>query len=99
MDLRVPAGTTLALVGESVSGKSSIVQLACRFYDPDQGAVRAPASAPILRLGRPAVPARKRRPCMHHRCVQMQRLALSLVSDTYVRTCHGASTRTFCKHT
>jgi subfamily B ATP-binding cassette protein MsbA len=39
IDLRVPAGTTLAIVGKSGSGKSTLVSLLPRFYDPTRGAV------------------------------------------------------------
>ena len=37
--LRVPAGTTVAIVGRSGSGKSTLVSLLPRFYDPNSGAV------------------------------------------------------------
>merc|ERR1719313_110416 len=37
--LHVEAGTTVALVGASGSGKSTAVSLVERFYDPDQGSV------------------------------------------------------------
>jgi ATP-binding cassette subfamily B protein len=40
VDIRVPAGSCLALVGESGGGKSTLARLVGRFYDPDQGAVR-----------------------------------------------------------
>jgi ATP-binding cassette subfamily B protein len=40
VDIRVPAGGCLALVGESGGGKSTLARLVGRFYDPDQGAVR-----------------------------------------------------------
>jgi subfamily B ATP-binding cassette protein MsbA len=40
INLRVPAGSTLAIVGKSGSGKSTLVGLLARFYDPTQGAVR-----------------------------------------------------------
>eukprot|EP00614_Pseudopedinella_elastica_P009516 CAMPEP_0172603790 /NCGR_PEP_ID=MMETSP1068-20121228/24050_1 /TAXON_ID=35684 /ORGANISM="Pseudopedinella elastica, Strain CCMP716" /LENGTH=695 /DNA_ID=CAMNT_0013405665 /DNA_START=1 /DNA_END=2088 /DNA_ORIENTATION=+ len=38
-DLTVEPGTTVALVGSSGSGKSTVVQLVERFYDPDDGRV------------------------------------------------------------
>jgi ATP-binding cassette, subfamily B, bacterial len=37
--LEVPAGTSVALVGETGSGKSTIVNLACRFYEPSAGRI------------------------------------------------------------
>ncbi len=37
--LTVKAGETVALVGETGSGKSTIVNLACRFYEPKQGRI------------------------------------------------------------
>jgi ABC-type multidrug transport system fused ATPase/permease subunit len=40
LDLHVPAGGCLALVGESGGGKSTTAKLVGRFYDPDDGAVR-----------------------------------------------------------
>ncbi len=38
-NLKIDAGTTVALVGETGSGKSSIVNLLCRFYEPISGEV------------------------------------------------------------
>jgi ATP-binding cassette subfamily B protein len=38
--LRVPAGQTVALVGATGAGKSTLAKLAARFYDPTAGAVR-----------------------------------------------------------
>jgi len=38
--LRVEPGTVTALVGASGSGKSTLAKLLCRFWDPDDGAVR-----------------------------------------------------------
>ena len=40
LSLTVQAGTTVALVGPSGSGKSSIVSLIQRFYDPTSGQAR-----------------------------------------------------------
>ena len=40
LDLAVPAGQTLALVGTTGAGKTTIAKLATRFYDPVGGAVR-----------------------------------------------------------
>jgi ATP-binding cassette, subfamily B, bacterial len=40
VDIHVPAGACLALVGESGGGKSTTAKLVGRFYDPDQGAIR-----------------------------------------------------------
>ena len=39
VDLHVPAGQTLALVGETGAGKSTLAKLVARFYDPQQGRV------------------------------------------------------------
>lgn len=40
VSFRVAPGETLALVGASGAGKSTIAKLQLRFYDPDRGAVR-----------------------------------------------------------
>ena len=40
IEITVPAGGCLALVGESGGGKSTTAKLVGRFYDPDDGAVR-----------------------------------------------------------
>ena len=40
IDIRVPPGGCLALVGESGGGKSTTAKLVGRFYDPDDGAIR-----------------------------------------------------------
>lgn len=39
LSLRVPAGTSCAVVGTSGSGKSTILRLMYRFYEPDSGAL------------------------------------------------------------
>jgi ABC-type multidrug transport system fused ATPase/permease subunit len=40
VDLHVPPGQTLALVGATGAGKSTLVKLVARFYDPNEGAVK-----------------------------------------------------------
>jgi ATP-binding cassette, subfamily B, bacterial len=40
LDLRIPAGQTVALVGATGAGKSTIAKLVARFYDPTDGSVR-----------------------------------------------------------
>ncbi|MBO0843943.1 MAG: ABC transporter ATP-binding protein [Nocardioides sp.] len=39
IDLRVAARETVALVGETGAGKSTVLKLIARFYDPDSGSV------------------------------------------------------------
>jgi len=39
IDLEIGAGETVALVGETGAGKSTVMKLLARFYDPDQGRV------------------------------------------------------------
>ncbi len=39
LDLDVPAGTTVALVGHTGAGKSTIAKLLARFYDPRDGSI------------------------------------------------------------
>ena len=38
-DLHIPAGTTVAIVGETGAGKSTLVNLACRFFEPTKGKI------------------------------------------------------------
>ena len=38
-NLDVPAGTTVAIVGETGAGKSTLVNLCCRFFEPTSGRV------------------------------------------------------------
>jgi ABC-type multidrug transport system fused ATPase/permease subunit len=40
LDLEIPAGQTVALVGATGAGKSTIAKLVARFYDPTNGHVR-----------------------------------------------------------
>ncbi|WP_327321025.1 ABC transporter ATP-binding protein [Streptomyces sp. NBC_01235] len=39
VNLFIPHGTALALVGRNGAGKSTLVKLLCRFYDPTRGAI------------------------------------------------------------
>ncbi len=39
VDLDIPAGRTVALIGATASGKTTLTQLVPRFYDPDAGRV------------------------------------------------------------
>ena len=38
-NLHIPAGTTVAIVGETGAGKSTLVNLACRFFEPTEGQI------------------------------------------------------------
>ena len=38
-NLDIPAGTTVAIVGETGAGKSTLVNLACRFFEPTGGRI------------------------------------------------------------
>jgi ABC-type multidrug transport system fused ATPase/permease subunit len=39
LDLTIPAGTSLAIVGQNGAGKTTLAKLLCRLYDPQAGAV------------------------------------------------------------
>lgn len=38
-DLAIPAGSSLAIVGQNGAGKTTIAKLLCRLYDPQSGAI------------------------------------------------------------
>ncbi|HUK53017.1 MAG TPA: ABC transporter ATP-binding protein, partial [Candidatus Binatia bacterium] len=38
-DLTIPAGTSLAIVGQNGAGKTTLAKLLCRLYDPQGGAI------------------------------------------------------------
>jgi ABC-type transport system involved in cytochrome bd biosynthesis fused ATPase/permease subunit len=38
-DLVIPAGSSLAIVGQNGAGKTTLAKLLCRLYDPQQGAI------------------------------------------------------------
>jgi ATP-binding cassette, subfamily B, bacterial len=58
VDLELPAGSVVAVVGENGAGKSTLVKLLCRFYEPTEGRIlvdgtdlgRVPAEAWRSRL-------------------------------------------------
>jgi ABC-type multidrug transport system fused ATPase/permease subunit len=39
LDLTIPAGSSLAIVGQNGAGKTTIAKLLCRLYDPQAGAI------------------------------------------------------------
>jgi ATP-binding cassette, subfamily B, bacterial len=39
LDLHIPAGSSLAIVGQNGAGKTTLAKLLCRLYDPQAGAV------------------------------------------------------------
>src|SRR6202043_2066594 len=38
-DLPIPAGSSLAIVGQNGAGKTTLAKLLCRLYDPQAGAI------------------------------------------------------------
>ncbi len=40
LNLTVPAGSSLAVVGQNGAGKTTLAKLLCRLYDPDSGTIR-----------------------------------------------------------
>jgi ATP-binding cassette, subfamily B, bacterial len=40
-DITIPAGSSLAIVGQNGAGKTTIAKLLCRLYDPSEGAIEA----------------------------------------------------------
>jgi len=39
VDLELPAGAVIAIVGENGAGKTTLVKLLCRFYEPTEGSI------------------------------------------------------------
>jgi ATP-binding cassette subfamily B protein len=46
LELAIPAGQSLAIVGENGSGKSTLVKLLCGLYEPDLGLIELAGRAP-----------------------------------------------------
>jgi ATP-binding cassette, subfamily B, bacterial len=40
LDLTIPAGSSLAVVGQNGAGKTTLAKLLCRLYDPGSGSIR-----------------------------------------------------------
>jgi ATP-binding cassette subfamily B protein len=40
-DLTIPAGSSIAIVGQNGAGKTTLAKLLCRLYDPQSGAIEA----------------------------------------------------------
>ncbi|HVG45166.1 MAG TPA: ABC transporter ATP-binding protein [Longimicrobium sp.] len=56
LDLEVPAGQSLAIVGENGAGKSTLIKLLCGFYAPQDGRITLDGGAPLQQArGRVAV--------------------------------------------
>lgn len=56
VNLHIPAGHTVAVVGSSGAGKSTLARLLFRFYDPTQGCVRV-AGQPLTRYSQDSLRA------------------------------------------
>ena len=54
LDLQIPAGQTVALVGATGAGKTTVAKLISRFYDPTRGTVRLDG-VPLTDIGDPAL--------------------------------------------
>ena len=44
LELEIPAGSSLAVVGQNGAGKTTLAKLLCRFYDPSSGAIEIDGS-------------------------------------------------------
>ena len=59
LDFQVPAGQTVALVGTTGAGKTTIAKLIARFYDPTSGAVTTGRGRPARSRSDRAAPPRR----------------------------------------
>ena len=89
VDMHIVPGETVALVGETGAGKSTVMKLVARFYDPTSGAVRVDDVA-IDRYDPVGVPPaarasfRRRRSCSRERSATTSRTAAGSASDAEV---------------
>ena len=75
IDLVIPPGQTVALVGETGAGKSTFAKLVARFYDPTEGARAGRRARPALghrrtRCARRWASSRRRGSCSAARCAR-----------------------------
>jgi ATP-binding cassette subfamily B protein len=49
VDLLIPAGATVAVVGENGAGKTTLAKLLCRFYEPTAGSIEVDGT-PLARI-------------------------------------------------
>ena len=52
-DLTIPAGTSMAIVGQNGAGKTTLAKLLCRLYDPQSGAIEIDGDRPPRPRARP----------------------------------------------
>ena len=52
LDLEIPPGQSLAIVGENGVGKTTLIKLLCGLYDPDAGTVEVGGQRPAQARGR-----------------------------------------------
>ena len=55
LDLEVPPGQSLAIVGENGAGKSTLIKLLCGLYEPDAGRITLDGVPPLEARGRVGV--------------------------------------------
>ena len=59
-DLTIPAGSSLAIVGQNGAGKTTIAKLLCRLYDPQSGGIEIDGKTFANSIWSPGVRALRR---------------------------------------